>query len=131
MSILDFADELAAVELPGVRTVYPDLPRELHDSELPASWVDMPSATIRPGDIYGTFAESGVSYSAQLFVAVAPVTEGLPAAQRTAMLQMAEGMEQWARETIYEVTLQTAPRIPVGNREYRGVVAQVQLADLG
>lgn len=130
MSILDFADELAAVVLPNVRTIYADIPRELTDRELPASWVDMPSATIRPADLYGTFAESGVSYTAQLFVAVSPVTEGLPREQRAAMLQMAEGMEQWARETIYDVTLQTAPRIPVGSREYRGVVAQVTLRDL-
>lgn len=130
MSIADFANDLAAVHLPGVRTVYPDLPKELTDRELPASWVDMPSATVRPGDLYGTFAESGVSYSAQLFVAVAPVTEGLPGDQRAAMLTMAAGIEAWARETIYEVTIQTAPRLPVGSREYRGVVAAVTLADL-
>jgi hypothetical protein len=130
MSIQTFTDELAAVVLPGVRTRYPDLPRELADRELPASWVDMPSATIRPGDPYGTFAESGVSYSAQLFVAVSPVTEGLPDDQRAAMLTMAAGIEAWVRETIYEVVIQTAPRIPVGSREYRGVVVAVTLPDL-
>lgn len=130
MTIKEFADDLAAVRLQRVATRYPGIPKELYDHELPAQWVDMPAAVIRPEDDFGTFAESGVTYSAQLFVAVSPVTEGLPEEQREAMLKMAEDIEAWAKQSRYEVQITTAPRIPVGSREYRGVVAQVALTDL-
>ena len=70
---------------------------------------------------------SGVSYSAQLFVAVAPVTEGLPGDQRAAMLTIRRdrsmGKERFTND-------QTAPLLPVGSQEYRRVVAAVTLADL-
>lgn len=129
-TIKTFADELAAVVFHSVETRYPGIPKELYERELPAQWVDMPSAAIRVGDDFGTFDESGTSYTAQLFVAVSLVTEGLPEQQREAMLDMAEEVELWAKDTTYEVLITTAPRIPVGSREYRGVVAKVTRTNL-
>lgn len=129
-TIREFADELAAVVFDSVETRCPGIPKELFERELPAQWVDMPSAAVRVADNFGTLNESGVSYSARLFVAVSLVTEGLPQEQREAMLTMAEEIELWAKETIYEVLITTAPRIPVGSLEYRGVVAQVTRTNL-
>lgn len=125
MTVKDFTNDLAAVVLPGVRTVYPDIPKELYARELPAQWVDMPSINVNPEESGGTFEESGVRYTVRLFIAAFEVTEGLPAEHRDGMLDLAAAVELWAKGTPYIVEIATAARLPVGGREYRGVVATV------
>ena len=124
-TIAAFTNALAAVTLSGVTTVYDDIPRELKASELPAQWVDMPAAVVSPDSTFSTFDESGVRHVATIAVAVADVSEGYPAAQRTAVLAMATTVEAWAITTPWQVEIFTAARIAVGSREYRGVLARV------
>lgn len=125
MTIREFADELAAVELAGVRRIFSGIPKQLSPGDLPAQWADMPGALINPEQPYSTFDEAAPRYSGVLYVAVAEVTEGLPDDQRTAILEMAERVEEWARRTIYQTEILTHLRIPAGSREYRGVLARV------
>lgn len=131
MTIAQFIDDLTALTFPSVATRYTDLPRELREVDLPASWVDMPSCTITTTGPFATFPESGVVYSAQLFVAVASVTEGYPAAQQAAVLAVADEIAEWAVTSDYNVTVQTAPRLAVGSREYRGVVVLITTPEAG
>ena len=126
MSIKTFTNDLAAVELAGVVRRYDGIPKELRPGDLPAQWVQMPIAILAPEEGLGTFAESGVRYTVIFRVAVSEVTEGLPARQRDAVLDMAETFQNWARDTHYTVeTLDTEARIAVGSREYRGVTARI------
>lgn len=126
-----FADELAAVSLTGVTTTIAGIPKELTAAQLPAKWADLPSATIEPElDTFGTLAAGAAAYTGTIYIAVAELAEGLPDAQRTAILDMAVRVEEWAIATPYAVTIETKARIPVGSREYRGVVAQVTAPDM-
>jgi hypothetical protein len=93
MTIKDFADELAAVELAGVRRVFRGIPKQLAPGDLPAQWADMPGAVINPDQLNSTFDEAAPRYSGVLYVAVADVSEGLPDNQRTVILEMAERVE--------------------------------------
>jgi hypothetical protein len=125
MTIKDFADELAAVELAGVRRVFRGIPKQLAPGDLPAQWADMPGAVINPDQLNSTFDEAAPRYSGVLYVAVADVSEGLPDNQRTVILEMAERVEEWARQTPYATEIVTHLRITAGSREYRGVIARV------
>jgi hypothetical protein len=125
MSIADFPDELAAVTFAGVNRRYDDIPKELKAEDLPAQWVEMPTAFVAPTELYGTFEEAGSRYVCMMFIAVATVAEGFPADQRAAVLTMAARVEAWAKTTPYATQITTSARIPVGSREYRGVGVQV------
>jgi hypothetical protein len=61
---------------------------------------------------------------------VAQVTEGLPDAQRTAVLTMADTVQAWAEASPYVVEIETTRRIPVAAVEYRGVIATVTAPDM-
>ncbi len=125
MDIKDFADELADISIAGVTTVLGGVPNELKPAELPAQWVDMPSAIVEPGNQYSTFTASGARYTAVLRIAVAQVGIGLPDEHRDDVLEMAAEVIKWAAGTPYSAEVLTAPRIPVGNQEYRGVTARI------
>lgn len=129
-SLIEWRDSLAAVVFDGVTTVYPGIPKELFARELPASWVGMPSQIIDPAGPYSTFEESGVTRSVRLTIAVSEFDEGFPREQMTAVLEMAQTVEAWAKFTPWRVEMITGdtsdgPNIRVGSREYRGVVARI------
>lgn len=132
MTIKAFADTLAAVTLTGVKKKFAGIPKKLASTDLPAQWVDMPSAVINPGGEFSTLSSSAAAYSATLYIAVSPVAAegGLPDAQRTAMLNIANVVEAWAETTPYQVEIQMTPRIPVANIEYRGVTVRVTADDM-
>lgn len=128
-----FTDDLTAVVFAGVLTRFDDIPRELKASQLPAQFVDLPTISISPQETvsnYGSFSAAAGRYVVTLYIAVAEVTEGLPENQRTAILDMAEEVEAWAITTPWTVEIETKARIPVGSREYRGVVARVTADDM-
>lgn len=126
MNIKDFADALADVEIPGVYERLQGVPRELDPRRLPSQWVDMPVAEINGALQMSTFDESSAQYIATIYIADSAILEGgLPDDQRERVLDLAAAVEQWAKETTYAVLLTTGARIPVGTREYRGVVARV------
>lgn len=128
-----FTDDLAAVVFTGVCRRFDDIPKQLMPSDLPAQFVDLPTVTISPQETvsnFGTFDASAGRYVATLYIAVSEVTEGLPADQREAILDMAVRVEEWAIRTPYTVTIETKQRIPVAAREYRGIVAQVTADDM-
>ena len=130
MTITEFADDLAAVVLASVETPFDGIPRELLPAQLPAQWVDLPSAVIDPPGAFGSFTESAATYTGTLYVAVCEVSVGLPDDQRAAILEVADEVEAWAVASPYRVEITTARRIPVGNKEYRGVMAVCTLADM-
>ena len=125
MNIKTFTDALIAAEIDGVYDRLDYIPRELDPRRLPAQWVDMPAVNLVPEGAFGTFEESGAQYTTALFIAHSPVIEAFPAEQRAAVLELACAVEAWAAETTYTVQVTTGARIPVGSREYRGVVARI------
>lgn len=126
MNIKNFADELAAVEIPGVYERLTAIPRELDTRRLPSQFVDMPQVTITPGAVFGTMAEAGGQYAATLRIAQSRVTDGgVTDEQRTCVLELAAEVEAWAKTTPYTVQILTEPRITVGSFEYRGVTARI------
>jgi hypothetical protein len=125
MTIRTFRNEIAAVEFAGVRRRYDDIPKELKAEDLPAQWVEMPSAAVGPQELFSTFEEGGSRYIISLFIAVARVMEGFPAEQVAATLAAAEEIEAWAKTTPYLTEITTSARIPVGSVEYRGVGARI------
>jgi hypothetical protein len=125
MTILDFRNEIAAVEFASVRRRYDDIPKELKVEDLPAQWTEMPAATVGPAELFSTFEEGGSRYIVSLFIAVARVMEGFPAEQVQATLEAAEEVEAWAKTTPYLVEITTSARVPVGSVEYRGVGARI------
>lgn len=130
MTLTEFADLLAGVMFDGVVTQFDGIPRELTTAMLPAQWADLPSATIAPENAYGSFNQAAALFTGTLYVAVAEVTEGLPDAQRTAVLGMADAVQAWAEASPYVVEITTTRRIPVAAKEYRGVIAAVTAPDM-
>lgn len=130
MTLTEFADLLAGVTLAGVTTQYDGIPRELTAAQLPAQWADMPGASISPDDPYSTYSRAATTFTGVLYVAVAQVTEGLPDAQRAAVLTMADAVQAWAETSPYAVEIETTRRIPVAAVEYRGVIATVTAPDM-
>jgi len=129
-TIKTFADELAAVVFTGVTKRYAGIPKVLADSELPAQWVMLPRAVITPENAVSTFEQSAARYTCTIFIAIGKYDEAMPTAQRTAVLDMAVRVEEWAIRTPYTVTIETMAPIAVAARQYRGVVAQVEADDL-
>lgn len=132
MSIGAFADALAAVTIAGVTTRIAGIPKTLAAEQLPAQWVDMPSALINPAEGMSTLYRSAAVYTATLYIAVEPVAKegGLPDSQRTKMLAIADAVEEWAEATPYIVEIALTPRIPVAAVEYRGITARVTADDM-
>lgn len=132
-TIKTFADELAAVTFTGVVKRFDGAPKVIYPHELPAKWVEMPSAMIEPSAAegsFGTFAASAARYTTFMFVAVCELSEGLPDDQREAVLDMAERIEAWAILTEKTVEMATQPKIKVAAREYRGITCRVTAPDM-
>ena len=130
MTLTEFATLLAGTTFAGVTTKLSGIPRELKTAQLPAQWTDLPSASITPDDGYSTFSRAATTFTGTLYFAVAQVTEGLPDAQRTAVLTMADTVQAWAEASPYVVEIETTRRIPVAAVEYRGVIATVTAPDM-
>lgn len=133
MNIKDFADELAAVTFAGVCRKFTGIPKQLRPGDLPAQFVDMPTALINPSEAvnaFGTFDAAAARYSAALYIAVSLFDEGLPDDQREAMLDMAVRVEEWAIRTVFVTELRTDQQIVVAGIPYRGVIARVQAPDM-
>lgn len=129
-TIGEFFSALAAVEFAGVETNYSDIPKErARTDDLPAKWVGMPQAVIDPQQMFSTFSEAAALHTLSIYIAVAEMKEGFPADDQTAVLEMADTVEQWAKTTPYTVRALTEPRIALGGKEYRGVTAVVSSND--
>lgn len=129
-TIGEFFADLAAVEFDGVATNYTDIPKERgRNDALPAKWVGMPQAVVDQNQAFSVLAESGALHTLSIYIAVAEMREGYPAADQTAVLTMADTVEQWAKTSPYSVRVLTEPRIALGSKEYRGVTAVVSSDD--
>lgn len=126
----EFADSLAGIEFTSVTTELDGIPKTLLGSQLPALWCDLPSATVTPDGVFGTFGSSGVVFTAKMYIAVSKVVEGLPDAQRTSLLTIAEEVRAWVELMTYGAVIETKERIPVGAEEFRGVTAVITYADM-
>jgi hypothetical protein len=129
-TFLQFADSLADVSLASVATNIDGIPKTLAGVTLPALWADMPSAAIRVDGPFATLTGSGTQFSATMWIAVSKMAEGLPDAQRTAVLTTAEELRQWAEAMTYGVEIDTTSRVTVAAEEFRGVTAIVTYWDM-
>lgn len=129
-TFLEFADSLADVSLASVETNIDGIPKTLTGVTLPALWADMPSASVQVDGPFATLTGSGTQFSATMWIAVSKMDEGLPAAQRTAVLTTAEELRQWAEGMTYGVEIDTTSRVTVAAEEFRGVTAIVTYWDM-
>lgn len=125
MTIREFADMMAGLEFECVTTRLDYIPKELRRRELPVSWYELPSVTVTPGGEYSTFCASDAQIVGMLYIAVDEKSEGFPADQRNAVLDMADEVMEWATKQPYQVEIITAATISVGAVEYRGVGARI------
>lgn len=123
-TFLEFANAIASPGLTGVTTLA-GIPKTLTLSQLPVMWSDLPIAEVAADSPYATYAAGGTTYTAPVWIAVAPVVEALPDAQRTQILTIAEALRQWVEAQTYSARITTTDRVAVGGVEYRAITAVI------